>query len=150
MKKKINTVVFCAIYGLIASSNAIADPNIIEVGIVCPDTSGTGQHTLSNFNSYIAGYGKEYINSGNPAHVSPYFSMKTFGGNFPALISGGAYASTSTQFDPIQSLVTCNYTSSAGFDPIHVSYWLTNAQGSTILSQTPDTITINLYLGLKQ
>lgn len=150
MKNKMNTVVFCAIYGLLASSNAIADPNIIEVGIVCPDTSGTGQYTLSNFNDYIAGYGKEYINSGTPAHVSPYFSVKTYGGNFPALISEGAYVSTSTQFDPGQSLVTCNYISSAGFAPIHVSYWLTNAQGSTILSQTVDTININVYLGLKQ
>lgn len=150
MRNGVKTAIFFALLGVIASSNAIADPNIIEIGIVCPDTSGIGQYTLSNFNGYIAGYGREYVNGGTPAPVLPYFSTKSYDGNFPSQIAAGAYTSTSTAFDPTQAIVTCSYISSAGFDPINVNYWMTNAQGSTIVGKTSNTINLNVFVGLRK
>ena len=135
--------------GLLATFSAVAEPNIIEIGIACPDASGSGNSTLSNFGGRIAGYGKESINS-VPSPIAPYFSVSTLGGNFPPRISDGNYTSTGTQYDPTQAIITCSYSSSAGFDPITVPYELTNGIGGVIIAKTANTIVINQYIGLKK
>ena len=129
------------------SFNAVAEPNIIEIGITCPDASGTGDHTLSNWGGRIAGYGKESINS-VASPQAPYFSVNTAGGNFPALISDGNYASTGTQYDPTQALITCSYASAVGYSPLNIPYQLTNGAGGVIVSKTANTIVFNQYIGL--
>lgn len=148
MKKHIGLISLLALSGLFANSSAIADPNIIEIGISCPDASGTGSNTLSNWGGRIAGYGRESINSVSMP-IQPYFSIGTAGGHFPSRISDGHYASTSTQYDPTLGIVTCGYTSAAGFDPINVPYDLTNGAGGVIVTQTLSTIVIYQYIGLK-
>ena len=132
----------------LVSTNVLADPNTVEIGISCPTANGTGTHTLSNFGNRISGYGSESINS-NPAPMAPYFNLNFTSGNFPIKIASGAYSSTGTDYDPTTGRVTCSYTS-ATFDPITVTYQMTNGFGGVILSQTAETIVINQYIGLKR
>ena len=150
MKRSVAYASLLAVSGILTTFNAIAEPNIIEIGILCPDASGTGNNTLSNWGSgLIAGYGKESINSA-PSPQAPYFSVRVVGANFPSRISDGNYASTGTQYDPTQATVTCSYASSSGFDPINVNYALTNGVGGVIIYNTVNTIVLNQYVGLKK
>ena len=134
--------------GLIITSNAIATPNTVQIGITCPDATGVGSNTLSNFGSNIHGYGKESINS-IPGSNAPYFSYHFTTGNFPANIADGAYTNTGVEYNPSSSLIICKFTSSNGFDPINVNYKITNGRGSVVLTQTQDQIVWLQYLGFK-
>lgn len=139
---------FCSL-GFIMSSPTMANPNTVEIGISCPNASGTGFNSLSNFGGRIAGYGKESINS-IPGPQSPYFTYLYTTGHFPANLAMGAYTNSAVDFDPINALVTCEFNSSNGFDPIKVSYQMTNGQGGIVESQGLDQIVIIQYLGLQK
>lgn len=147
MKKIIVASIFGA--ALFAAQVALADPSIIEIAFTCPSPTGTDVHTLTNFGNRIAGYGSETV-AGNPAINLPFFSGYIVGGaNIPAKLSVGAYANDSTDFDGTNGTISCKYASFAGYDAFTVDYTLTNVQGGLITNQTPDSITINAYIGLR-
>jgi hypothetical protein len=127
-----------------------ADPSNVAVDFTCPIIAASGANALNNFNNYIGGYGSETIN-GNPSSPNvPFFVGEiASGANIPADLTTGSYANSGTGFDGGKGTVSCNYTSSASpaFDPITVSYVLTNAYGSKVISQTDTTISIGQYLG---
>ena len=141
-------IILVACSGFVFSCNAIADPNSIQIGFSCPNTSGTGPYNLSNFGWRIAGYGQEFIN-GTQAPNLPYFNFGFTSGNFPSIVSMGAYSSSGTQYDPATGVVGCIYTSANGFDSFVATYEMTNGNGGYVISQTQNTIVINQYVGLK-
>jgi hypothetical protein len=123
-----------------------ADPSPILLNFTCPNTTGTGANTLSNFGARIAGYGSLTV-AGSPARA-PYFTYTFSSGHFPDLIGSGLYTSSATSFNPVTAVVTCSYVSSGVFDPFTVSYQLTNGNGGVINSQTTSTISITQSVGL--
>lgn len=124
----------------------LADPTPITLSFVCPNTTGVGINTLSNFaGARIAGYGTLTINA-SPGR-SPYFTyIIPAGSHIPAKLNTGNYSSSGTDYDPENALVFCSYTSPT-FDPFTVVYELTNGAGGTINSQTASTITVNQFVG---
>ena len=135
-------------FGIIITSNAIANPNTVEVGISCPNATGAGYNSLSNFGGRIHGYGKESINSVPGSHA-PYFSYQFATGHFPANLATGSYTNSGVDFDPTTAAIVCKFTSSAGYDPINVTYQMTNGHGGVVISQTVDQIVFIQYFGLK-
>ena len=101
---------FFCILSFIVSSPTMAEPNTVEIGISCPNASGVGYNSLSNFGGHIAGYGKESIN-GNPVSPSPYFKYSYVTGNFPANLATGAYTNNGVTYDPTMGLLTCKFIS---------------------------------------
>jgi hypothetical protein len=139
---------FCSI-GFIISFPTLADPNTVEIGISCPDASGGGYNSLSNFGGRIAGYGKESINS-IPAPHSPYFSYLYTTGHFPSNLAMGAYTNSGVDYDPTNALVICKFNSGNGYDSINVTYQMTNGKGGVVQSQAQNEIVILQYLGLRK
>jgi hypothetical protein len=143
-----NLIYFFCGMSLIVTSNAIATPNTVEVGISCPNGSGSGYNSLSNFGRKIHGYGKESINS-IPGSHAPYFSYHFTSGHFPANIANGSYTNTGVDYDPTSGAIICKFTSANGYDPINVVYHMKNGKGGVVLSQTQDEIVFLQYIGLK-
>jgi hypothetical protein len=128
---------------------AMAAPSSVEINLTCPALTGSG--ALYNFGSYIGGYGSETIN-GNPSSPSvPFFVGEiASGANIPSDLTTGSYANDSTAFAVAGGVISCNYVSSASpaFDPITVTYTLTNANFITLVNQTNNSITLAQYMGL--
>lgn len=124
----------------------LADPTPILLNFVCPNTTGTGTNSLSNFgDSRIAGYGTLMVDT-NPGRP-PYFTYAIpAGAHIPSKINTGNYTNNGTDYDPDNAIISCSYVSPT-FDPFTVSYQLTNGVGGTINSQTANSISINQYVG---
>ncbi len=129
-----------------APLTVFADPTPIQLAFTCPDTTGIGIHTLSNFGgARIAGYGNLMVDTSTGR--DPYFTYGIpVGGNIPAKIHNGNYSNAGTDYDPDNAIVSCSYTSPT-FDPFTVLYQLTNGTGGNIFSQTPNSITVVQYVG---
>jgi len=127
---------------------ALADPTAVILSFVCPDTTGAGLNSLSNFSdARIAGYGTLSV-AGIPGRA-PYFTyLIPAGANIPSVLNTGNYTNSATAYDPNNAIVSCSYTSST-FSPFTVSYQLTNGAGGIIDSQTANTIAIVQYVGAR-
>jgi hypothetical protein len=147
MKKVIIALLLSAV--ALVPQLATADPSVVELAFTCPTTTGTDIHTLANFGNRIAGYGTETL-AGTPAINLPFFStVVATGANIPAKLNQGSYANDATDFDNINSFVSCHYASFGGYDAFTVYYFITNGRGGVITSQTPNTISINVYVGMR-
>ena len=148
MKKIIAVVSLSVISGLGVIPSAVADPSSVNVEYTCPTTQGNNQHTLRNSGFRIAGYGTSVVN-GSPAFNDPFFIFDLVGGNiYPAKISAANYVSDSTDYDSTTGIVSCHY-SSVSAPPFAVSYVTTNGIGGIIVSQTANTITVDLPTALQ-
>lgn len=132
---------------LLMPNHAIAGGNTQQVGFTCPDASGSGAHSLSNYGGFIAGYGKESINS-VPCPDEPYFTFHYSDGHYPANLPVGTYVNSGVDYNPVNGTIICNYSSGTGYDPLHVSYHLSNGFGGLLVSSALDQIVILQYLGL--
>ena len=143
MKKIIAIVSLSVISGLGVIPSAVADPSTVSVEYTCPTVQGNNQHTLRNSGFRIAGYGISLVN-GSPAFNDPFFVFDLIGGNiYPAKLSNAGYVSDSTDYDSTTGIVSCHY-SSVSAPPFAVSYFTTNGIGGIIVSQTANTIMVEL------
>lgn len=150
MKKSINIAFILVFCGLSVAPPTFADPTVLKLAFTCPLPKGNGINVISNFGSYVAGYGSELIDD-NPAFNTPYFIGNIpSGANIPANIQQGVYVNSGTDFDVTTGMVSCSYKSSTRFDPFTVNYFITNSRGSVITSQSADKININQYVGFRR
>lgn len=124
--------------------NIIANPVGVPADLVCPSTQGTS-NVLTNFGSYIAGFGTESILSvGN----SVYFKSNSLPDDMPRKLVN--YFNESTDYDSTNGKVTCTYASSVPTDPrFAVYYRLTNGTGGVIQAQTSNSISLMFQVGLQ-
>ncbi|RUR12625.1 hypothetical protein [Legionella sp. km772] len=129
---------FAGIAALFAVS-ASAEPTHHDVTFTCPAVNA-----ISHFGDYVAGYGVEAIFGDSRA---VYFKTIMWPANVPSNLS--TYNSLATNYDSINSLITCSYVSSdannADFD---LHYQMTNGKGGLITAQTPNMISIQFPIGL--
>jgi hypothetical protein len=146
MKKSVFLASLIVFVGL--PMTVFADPTSILLVYGCPNTTGVGPNTLSNFNgARIAGYGT--LTVAGTSSRAPYFTGAiSANSHIPGSLSSGNYSSSTTNYDSVNAIVSCSYTSPS-FDPFTVVYQLTNGGGGTIESQTPNSITINQFVGVR-
>lgn len=126
------------------STTALASPTIAVVDVFCPSTTIIGIHRLSNFGSFIAGYGTMNIDS-NPAN-NPYFRYQIpAGANIPHSLT--SYFNNGIDYDDTTGTLTCHYKSTGTFAPFSTVYTMTNATYGQIVTQTANSIRINLLIG---
>lgn len=117
-------------------------PTSTSIVINCPYTQG-GPNVLTNFGSYIAGYGTENILS---QYNQIYFITNGSIDNVPSSLTN--YYCESVAYNSTTSTVTCNYQSSLPTEPLFsVSYSITNGIGGAVVAQTGNSINILLPLG---
>ena len=135
----------CVLSPIAMSSIVTSNPVALSVEFVCPGTQGT-QNIVTNFGSYIAGYGTEFILSNNN---NVYFKSNCLQDGTPRKLTN--YNSSATDYDSTTGKVTCTYTSNNSIEPnFSVGYYLTNGRGGTIQSQSNNVIAINLPVGFKK
>ena len=141
MKKFISSLLISTAVSL-ACTSALADPITHTVDYVCPAANG-----LSNFGTYISGFGSEILSSRTTNTV--YFQSIQPPVNVPNSLVN--YSNSVTSYDGPTGFVTCSFKSSnpseANFD---ISYNITNGKGGQILSQTSNTISIQFFVGLQK
>lgn len=129
----------------IANSIISSNPVALFVEFVCPGIQGT-TNIVTNFGSYIAGYGTEFILSNSN---SVYFRSSCTTESVPHKLTN--YSNLSTDYDSTTGKITCTYTSNNQDDPnFSVAYFLTNGRGGTIQSQSNNVISVNLPVGFKK
>ena len=69
---------------------------------------------LTNYGTYIAGFGTERVNSDAPSH--PLFQAPINPGEIPFDLKAAGYDGTSVKYNPTTGIVTCYFQSSLGFD----------------------------------
>lgn len=149
MEKNI-AVLFLALASLATTQMVIADPSSERYTFICPSIVGVAPRILTHFGDHIAGYGVEYVNF-NAKTPDPYFTGTVVtGSNIPYSLSSGSYSNSNTSYASATGTVSCNYTSTIGFDPFTVSYALTNGKGGIIAAASANTIDIDLPIGFKK
>ena len=137
---------------LLVLSSLVLSPGIVLAGnpihygvnVFCPYTQ-TGPNVITNFGSYIAGYGAEDILSQT---TQVYFRSTSYVGNVPARLNN--YFNESISYDSTTGVVSCNYQSNIPTDPVFsVSYNLTNGLGGAVQSQSSNAISIYFPAGLR-
>lgn len=146
MKRSVILAAIVAISSLATTPVVMAAPSFIPIDFTCPSAVGSGPHVLSRFGSTISGYGQEVVD-GSPAFNSPHFVYYVSSPNIPAKLT--SYYNDGTDFDSINSVVSCMYTSSGGYDSFVATYAMTNGYGGQIVSSTSNTISLNQLVGLK-
>lgn len=128
----------------IAMASSPGNPTNHVVTIVCPYTH-TGPNIVTNFGMYVAGFGSENILTQTN---QVYFTSGDFG--VPGVPDSLAnYSNLSTDYNSARSMVTCTFQSSVPTDPnFSVNYYITNGFGGYINSQSNDTISLTLPVGL--
>lgn len=139
--KKLLLVTSLASLSILASNVALADPSNANIQVTCPQT--VGANSLSNFGSYIAGYGQEMISGQNTTSI--YFKSTSVAPNTPAKLN--SYHAASTNYNSTTGEVICGYKNEAGDPDIYVNYTLTNGKGGWIESQNDSQITIDIPFG---
>lgn len=130
--------------GIAIANNPPINNNIT---VNCPATSSQQNPTnfITNFGSYIAGYGTASINYGSQYPV--YFISTGSIQDVPADLSG--YTFLTTSYNSTSGTVTCSYQGTIFTSSIFsISYNITNAVGGTVQSQGNSYISINLPFGL--
>lgn len=138
----------CILLGFLGVSNVMhANPAAVEIAFICPSGNGNDANALTNFGGRIAGYGLETV-AGNPV-PNPYFSGRIgTGARVPHNIVDGNYVNSGTSYDPVNQTVFCTYSSSLGYDDIHVGYEVINGAGAKVIYRTLNAITILQFLGM--
>jgi hypothetical protein len=133
---------------LLSANTVMADPGAANGMFTCPTISGSSMQTLRNWGYRITGYGVQVID-GTTDMYAPFFNYYVpTGAKIPASLT--SYASSSTSYESTTGVVSCNYTSNAGFDAFSVSYQTTHGDGGVVTAQTATSITIAYTVGLKK
>ncbi|CAM3044830.1 hypothetical protein LEAN103870_14540 [Legionella anisa] len=123
---------------------AMADPIGYEVNVFCPMTQG-GPNAVTNFGSYIGGYGMENILSQT---LQVYFRSTGSVQDVPANLIN--YFNDSVTYNSATGNIICSYQSNNPADPrFTVTYTITNGLGGTLLGQSNNSITVRIPVGLK-
>ncbi|ARB90685.1 hypothetical protein [Legionella longbeachae] len=135
---------FILTHGIAIANNPPAYNNIT---VNCPATSYQQNNTnfITNFGSYIGGYGTASINYATPYQA--YFISTGTIQDIPADLT--SYTFLTTTYNSTSGTVTCSYQSNVFTSPVFsISYNFTNALGGTVVSQGNNYISINLPFGL--
>lgn len=125
-----------------APLNIIANPVGVPADIVCPSTLGSS-NVLTNFGSYIAGFGTESILSVSNA---VYFKSNSLPDEMPRKLVN--YFNEAADYDSTTGKVTCRYASNGPTDPrFSVYYTLTNGTGGVIQGQSSNSISLLFQVG---
>ncbi|CAM3033102.1 Uncharacterised protein [Legionella steigerwaltii] len=121
-----------------------SDPTGYGISVFCPNAQGT-QNVVTNFGSYIGGYGVEAIFSQT---LQVYFRSTGSVQNVPANLIN--YSNDSVTYSSATGTVTCSYQSNNPTDPrFTVTYTLANALGGTVQAQSNNSISITIPAGLR-
>ena len=119
------------------------NPSGIFVDVTCPGVHGIS-NVLTNFGSYVAGYGQESMSS-QPS-VPVYFTSSYLPPTVPhSLIY---YFNETATYDSTTGVVTCSYLSSQSDPGFSVNYYVTNGKGGAINMQAANTLEIVFPFGL--
>ena len=146
MRKKYGFRSLLALSGLVLSPGIVLADNPITYGVTvyCPGTQGSS-NVITNFGSYIGGYGVEYILNYT---TQAYFRSTAYLQNVPASLAN--YFNESVAYNSTTGVISCTYQSSIPTDAIFaVSYNLTNGLGGSVQSQSANAISINFPAGLR-
>jgi hypothetical protein len=100
---------------------------------------------LTNYGTYIAGFGTESVNSDAPSH--PLFQAPINPGEIPFDLKAAGYDGTSVKYNPTTGIVTCYFQSSLGFDSFSVNTTLLNARAGVTVGSGDEEIKIKVPVG---
>jgi hypothetical protein len=139
MKKKIISSVLVTTASCLLSAAVLAYPVANNATFDCPAANG-----LSNFGSYLAGFGSESI--AGVTNTIYFQSIQSLPAGIPDSLAN--YSNSATSYNMATGYVTCSFTSSnsaeSNFD---ISYYVTNGKGGVIQSQANNTISIAFPVG---
>ncbi|KTD40732.1 hypothetical protein [Legionella parisiensis] len=123
---------------------AQADPIGYETTFFCPMAQG-GPNAVTNFGSYIGGYGIENILSQT---LQVYFRSTGSVQDVPANLIN--YFNDSVTYNSATGNIICSYQSNNPADPrFTVTYTITNGLGGAVQAQSNNSISIRMPVGLK-
>lgn len=141
MRKGLRLISLAAICAI---NSANADPIEYNMQIKCPTINGK-QNILANYGEYIAGYGTQTLDSSQSRPV--YFKSLSLPNGVPAKLS--TYDNSLVDYNSTTGMVSCTYDSFADQPVFTVSYALTNGRGGIVISQTKESISLALPIGLR-
>ena len=146
MRKLIGSLISVAVLSCSISPIAFAvTKHVTKITINCPDISKKTKDKLTNYGTYIAGFGTERVNSDAPTH--PLFQSPINPGEIPFDLKAAGYDGTSVKYNPTTGIVTCYYQSSLAFDSFSVSTTLLNARAGVTVGSGDEEIKIKVPVG---
>lgn len=146
MKKFIGSLVSIAVLSCSFTPIALAvTKHVTKITVNCPDISNKTKDRLTNYGTYIAGFGTERVNSDAPTH--PLFQTPINPGSVPIDLKAAGYDGTHVTYNPITGVVTCYFQSSLGFDAFTIDSTLLNARGGTTVGSGDEEIKIKVPVG---
>jgi hypothetical protein len=149
--KKIFAILLVCSTTVVTSMAFAATTTSLSASISCPDIGAKGKGKVSNSGTVLSGEGSERFRLGDGSASPtkyPLFSSVTPAGVPLDLVAGG-YANSSTAYNPSTNLVTCNFTSSLGHPPFHVTHTLQNITNGVVTSSGAEEIIIKFAIGLR-
>ena len=139
MMKKIISTLAIALIPALTSPIIFANPIEHEVTYICPFVQ-----SLSNFGSYIGGYGLEILSPSKRIEI--YFKSMQQDSHVPWFL--GNYTNYSANYDAPTGTVFCGYTSAYAFEKnFSIAYTITNGKGGRILYRAADSIQVSFLVG---
>jgi len=123
-------------------------PHVLFLSFLCPHItplSPGDPYILKNTGGSITGLGIEVANGKRVP--DPMFTGLALSG-IPLDLETGHYNRSSTDYNPLDGLITCNYTSTGTFPPFSVVYLPAKGEGGSVNYKTEKIISIRLLFGL--
>lgn len=130
---------------------AAATTTSLTASISCPEIGNKGKEKVSNSGTVLSGAGAERFRLGNGTAsptTHPLYSGPTPAGVPMDLVAGG-YANSSTAYNATTNVVTCNFASSGGHPPFHITHTLQNLANGVVTSSGVEEIIIKFAIGLR-
>lgn len=126
------------------SANIIANPIGVPVDITCPSAQGN-TNVITNFGSYIAGYGSESVLSGSNLI---YFKSNSLPDDIPRKLTN--YFNESADYDSTTGRISCVFASNTSDPRFSIAYFSTNGLGGIVQAQSNNSISIIFPVGIRK